>query len=147
MIIEQGPVQAQPGEQSRLRELDRLQNDAGEYPGPIRLVGQSGREYELPETVTRLLGQMIHALARGEAIAVVPVRQDLTTQEAADLINVSRQHLVHLLDRGDIRHYKVGTHRRVALCDLLDYKRQRDRDREAGFAELAQLSQDLGLYE
>jgi excisionase family DNA binding protein len=95
----------------------------------------------------RVLTEAARVLARGDAVAVVPLQQELTTQGAADLLNVSRQYLVRLLDQGTIPCHKVGTHRRIAVGDLLRYKRQRDLERQHGLAELARLSQELGLYE
>ncbi|HUG14000.1 MAG TPA: helix-turn-helix domain-containing protein [Thermomicrobiales bacterium] len=148
IAAEREPAAASVREQAQLQELQEFYRDRElRASGPTTLISPSGRAYELPETVVRLLAEVVNALARGEAVSVVPVQQELTTQEAADLLNVSRQYLVRLLDRGDIPCHKVGTHRRISLGDLMDYKRSRDRARHQGFDELAQLSQELGLYD
>ena len=143
----QEPVMAPEQEQSQIQQLDDFYRGfAPQAMGAVRLISPSGREFVLPRTVIQLLAQVVHVLAQGEAVSIVPTHKELTTQEAADLLNVSRQYLVRLLERGEIPHFKVGTHRRVAFGNLIEYKTRRDRDRQQGFAELAQLSQELGLY-
>lgn len=141
------PIAATDREQRQLRELDAFYRSGAPADGCVRLVSAAGHEYELPESAARLLAEAVHALARGEAVSVVPIHKALTTQQAADLLNISRQYLVRMLDRGDIPFHKVGAHRRIAFDDLMSYKRRRERERQRGFAELAELSQQLGLYE
>jgi excisionase family DNA binding protein len=94
-----------------------------------------------------LLERIIEVLASGDAITVVPVGKELTTQQAANLLNVSRQYLVRLLDEGRLPFRKTGTHRRVRMEDVVAFARQRDRDRMASLDDLAQLSQEFGGYE
>ncbi|MCA9541513.1 MAG: helix-turn-helix domain-containing protein [Myxococcales bacterium] len=107
----------------------------------------TGEVTELPESAFRLFARIVEVLARGDAVALVPVGKELTTQQAAGVLNVSRQYLVRLLDEGRIAHRKTGTHRRVRMEDVLAYKNQRDRDRMASLDELAQLSRDFGGYD
>jgi len=100
---------------------------------------------ELPTTALRLLVDILGELAEGNAVQVVPVHAELTTQEAADLLNVSRPHLVKLLEDGAIPFHRTGKHRRVRLTDLMQYKQARARASETAMAELTRLSQELGL--
>lgn len=81
---------------------------------------------ELPTSALRLLVDILAALAEGNAVKVVPIHAELTTQEAADLLNVSRPHMIKLLESGEISYHKTGKHRRVRFADLMDYKARRD---------------------
>lgn len=112
-----------------------------------QLIGPSGESIPLPETVFYVLERVVEVMARGDSITVVPVGRELTTQQAADLLNVSRQYLVRLLDDGRIPFRKTGTHRRLRIEDVLDFKDERDRERRAGLRELSQISQDFGGYD
>lgn len=99
----------------------------------------------LPAAAVRLLGALLAELAKGNAVTLMPHHAELTTQEAADLLNVSRPFLVSLLESGQLPFHKVGTHRRVRFADLIVFKRRRDAESEAALRELATLSQDLDL--
>ncbi|HEX5503538.1 MAG TPA: excisionase family DNA-binding protein, partial [Thermomicrobiales bacterium] len=77
----------------------------------------------------------------------VPVYRELTTQQAADLLNVSRQYLIRLLERGDLPFTRTGTHRRIRLDDVLRYKDARSARRREGLRRLTRLSEELGLYD
>lgn len=100
----------------------------------------------LPAAAVRLLGAVLTELAKGNAVTLMPHHAELTTQEAADLLNVSRPFLIGLLERGELPHHKVGTHRRVRFSDLMTYKRRRDSERESSLREIAALSQEMKLY-
>ncbi len=105
----------------------------------------SEQKVSIPAPVVDLLARILTYMANGDAVAVVPVRAELTTQQAADLLNVSRPHLVKLLDRGDIPSRKVGTHRRVLLADILEYRKRDQQKRKAILDELTREAQDMGL--
>ena len=126
-----------PSDQDRVQARHALahltQDDAG-----LRL-------QDLPEGVGSLVQSLLREVALGHAVQLVPVHAELRTQEAADLLGVSRPHLVKLLDEGKLFSWKAGTHRRVKLQDLLTYRDQRDAERQQALQELADLDQELGL--
>ena len=94
-----------------------------------------------------MLERVAEVLARGDSITVVPVGREATTQQAADLLNVSRQYLVRLLEEERIPFRKTGKHRRLRIEDVLAFKEKRDKDRRAGLRELSQMSQEFGGYD
>ncbi len=100
----------------------------------------------MPGSAVHLLGHIVRTLARSDAVSVVPVNRDLTTQQVADLLDVSRQYLVRVLDQGVIPHQEIGTHRRIKLDDLLAYRRQREAARQNALDEMDRSSQEMGLY-
>jgi excisionase family DNA binding protein len=111
-----------------------------------KLVGMDGEEIPLPDSIYRALRQVIHMMAAGQVISLVPYDHYLSSQEAADLLNVSRPYLYTLLEQGQIPYIKVGTHRRIQFEDLIKYKQQRDGQRRQALSELALMSQEFGFY-
>lgn len=101
----------------------------------------------LPEPLYRVLLEAARQLGEGNGVALLPYAQELTTQQAADMLNVSRPHVVSLLEADTIPFHKVGTHRRVYLRDLLNYKHQRDGARRRSLDAMVDQAQELGLYE
>jgi excisionase family DNA binding protein len=102
-------------------------------------------QIELPTSALRLLVDILAELAEGNAVKVVPIHAELTTQEAADMLNVSRPHLVKLLEEGALAFHRTGKHRRVRFADLMAYKTRRDQASEDVMAELARQAQELGM--
>jgi excisionase family DNA binding protein len=136
------PIFASEQDIQTLKRLEELLTQ--DHP---MLVGPAGEEILLPESVYQILRQVTHLMAEGKAISLVPRDHYLSTQEAADLLNVSRPYLYTLLDQQQIPFVKVGTHRRIRFEDLMLYKRNRDSQRHQSLGALTSLSQDLGFYE
>lgn len=143
-VIEYGPITANENEQPTLRKIDRALENSNR--GAL-LIDPDGEQIVLPPSLYLVLKRIVSHLAHGRAVTVVPINKEVTTQEAADILNVSRPYLVKLLEQGDIPFIKVGAHRRIRLDDLMEYKERRDAERDKALAELTQLSQDLGLYD
>jgi excisionase family DNA binding protein len=123
---------------SRLRDADPLQLRISDDLSPDGTV-------KLPASAVRLLVRILEEMARGNAVTILPVRAELTTQEAADMLNISRPSLIQLLDEGKIEYRRVGTHRRVRFEGLMEYKRRADAARRAALAELAAYDQEIGI--
>lgn len=100
---------------------------------------------QVPREAYELFLEVLATLATGNAATIMPVHAELTTQQAADMLNVSRPHLISLLEHGDIPHRKVGSHRRVQVSDLLEYKRRSDADARDAARELSRQGQKLGM--
>lgn len=112
-----------------------------------RLVGPSGDGVPIPSSLRQVLVAAARQLAEGNGVSIMPVTAEVTTQRAADLLNVSRPFVIGLLDKGQIPFHKVGTHRRIRLKDLLAYRRRRDASRRAVIDRLATEAQELGIYD
>lgn len=138
------PLYAADQEAQNARELDEI---LAKVEGVAKLVAPSGEERELPHSVYNVLRDAVHALGQGVPVTIMPVHSQLTTQEAANILGVSRPHLVKLLDKEHIPYHKIGKHRRIRLDDLLVYKNRRDSKRRAALDKIKADSEELGLYE
>jgi len=116
-------------------------------PGKAKLVSPSGEARLLPDSLHSFLVELIGLLNEGKSVMIVQGQAKLTTMEAATLLGVSRQFLVNMLEKGEIAHHMVGTHRRVYAQDLFHYKAQRDGRRHKVIRELAQAEAKEGLYD
>ncbi len=119
---------------------------AAPAPSPA-LVDADGGRLELPEPLFEALVQVATALAHGQAVTVMPRGKLLTTQEAADLLSISRPTLVRLLEAHEIPFEQRGRHRRIRLADLLDYQQRMRRERRETLNQMAREGQEAGLYE
>ena len=100
---------------------------------------------EVPRGAVELLARILAHMAAGESVSIVPSHAELTTQQAADLLNVSRPFLIGLLKAGEIDYRTVGKHRRVKVESLRQYMRKDDRQRRDAADELSALNQEMGL--
>lgn len=105
----------------------------------------TGEAHDLPPAVFEALQQVLAALANNQAISIVPTSMELTTNQAADLLNVSRSYVIQLIDAGKLPCRMVGTHRRVALTDALAVRDAMAARARRGLDDLAKLDQELGL--
>lgn len=122
--------------------LAKALNDQGGLPFTV---SEDGGEVgiELPPAVGQIVIDLLGHIARGEMVTFVPYSAELTTQKAADLLNVSRPFLTKMLEAGDIPFHRVGSHRRVRVEDLLAYKERRDIERSESLRELQRLGQEF----
>ncbi len=143
-IVERGPITATESERPILRKIEHIlrQNE-----GEPKLMAANGEEVVLPESLSTVLEQIVSQLVHGNAVQVATIHEELTTQEAADILNVSRPYLIKLLDERTIPFVMTGTHRRIRFNDLMEYKRVRDAERMRAIDEIAQISQESGLYD
>ncbi len=113
---------------------------------PVTITVAGGTEaIVVPKSVLDLLVRVLGAVSAGDGITVLPLHAELTTQQAADILNVSRPHLVKLLEDGCIEYRTVGTHRRVLAHSLMGYLKRDDGQRRSVADELTALTQELGL--
>ncbi len=141
-LYKYGPGVTASYEQEFITHLDNALSDERINP---KFTAPNGEPFNLSESFLDLLREIVHALANGQVVTIVAGDRELTTQEAADILNVSRPFLVKLLDEGRIPYVKTGSHRRVRFSDLMDFKANRDAQRRVALDRLTQMSQDMGL--
>jgi excisionase family DNA binding protein len=115
-----------------------------------KLIAADGNELPIPEAIYKVLEQVIPLLVSENAVSIVPVGTLLTTQQAADLLNVSRPHLIKLLNQGAInfeRSNEPGSHRKIRFVDLMEYKHKLSIERRKQLRKLTEMSQKAGFYE
>lgn len=142
------PVRAPREEQAEIAELSTvLHAPSAARERHYDLIGPSGDRHRIPQAVVYGLARIAEVLARGDALTIVPVGAVMTTQQAADVLNVSRQYLVRLLDDHQIPYERTGKHRRLKIEDVLAYKQKRDQERDRKLDELAKLTEEVGGYD
>jgi len=116
---------------------------AMELDGGLKISGENGGPVKIAPAVGQLIIELLGHVSNGNMVTLVPVGTMLTTQQAADMLNVSRPHLTKLLKEGRIRFEEVGKHRRVALMALMAYREEKVCRQEAALDELARLGQQF----
>ena len=115
--------------------------------GQVTLVDEAGNRTPIPEEISRHFARIVRMMNERKAIVLVPEDETFTTQAAANYLGMSRQYLVDLLERNQIPHHKVGTHRRVTFKDLLAYEKTRDQTRRGALDKLAAEVDAAGRYD
>lgn len=127
--------------------IKKLQQLLSLESAQVKLVTSNGEEILIPESVYSLLGQVVRAMASGKAVSIVTHNRELTVQQAADILNVSRSFLVKLLDEGAIPFIEIDSQRRILFQDLMIYKEKRKVQRRKLLDELIEMTEEAGLYE
>lgn len=132
------------------RESERViqrHKPRGKRPS-IQVITAKGEErLPLPEAALRLIEDAIRRIAQGQVVVLTVEEEEMTTQQAADLLNVSRPYLIGLLESGKMPFRKVGRHRRIRRRDVLAYKQKADEEAERAYADLVAIGQELALDE
>lgn len=132
------------------RAARRIKDYLAAHPGtdPVRLRGELAGDDALviPRAATVMFAQILALLANGQGVQIIPDAAELTTQQAADFLNVSRPYLIGLLEADEIPYRMVGSHRRIRFEDLREYRRRDDLKRRRAADELTQMNEELGLY-
>ena len=142
------PIAATAAEMPLARESSRRLSRYSSRSTPLSVTAADGKKSEpvvLPASAVRLLVQMLAEMAEGNAVALVAVHAELTTQQAADALGVSRPFVIKQIREGRLPHRRIGTHRRVMFKDLMAFKHRLDADRAKALGQLAAEAQKLKL--
>ena len=130
-----------------LQKINRVLSDTSTNKDVKVVVEQSDEVIRLPREVATVLREILVNSVAGRSVSVIPMLAELTTQQAANLLNVSRPHVIKLMDDGILPGHKVGTHRRIYAADVQAYKHQRDIEARTAADDLTALTEEMGLYE
>ncbi|QKK33257.1 helix-turn-helix domain-containing protein (plasmid) [Rhizobium indicum] len=136
-----------PERSAAARVASLLLANSKKRQGIVQVIDADGKRLELPQALADVMYQAAELLAEGRPVTVLPDEEMLSTQAAADILNVSRQYLVRLVDTGELPAEKVGSHRRVRATDVAAFKVARDAKRVSALDRLTSLSEEVGGYE
>jgi excisionase family DNA binding protein len=131
--------------QETSRRLAAFLGEEPEYRIQLLDGGQPSETLAVPAVAMRMFVHLLSEIAKGHAVTLIPIDAELSTNQAADLLNVSRPYLIQLLEKGEVPFHKVGAHRRVKFNDLIAYKQEIDARRRQALDELAEDGQRLGM--
>ena len=133
-------------ETERAKNLSRILAKEFAPAERVTIQREGGDEsIEIPQQVFDVLMRVLAVMSEGKAFSLIPMDKELTTQQAADILNVSRPYLNKILDLGDIEHRKVGRNRRIKFSDLMKYKEAQELKSQAALQELADQAQELDM--
>lgn len=144
-FTERLPTEEERATAAQLRKIIAATATENEGAAILRVQEADGEPLTIALTpdMSGVLLALLRHIAKGETVTLVPTGEMLTTQQAADILNVSRPHLIKLIGQGDIPHTMTGRHRRIRADDLFEYKRARDARRSDALDELAQIDGDM----
>lgn len=128
-----------------LRELARMLRGSEETVTIVPEGDSGGGRIVVPREAFALFVDLLAQLSNGNGVALLPLHAELTTQQAADMLNVSRPYLIRLLEERKIPCHKTGTHRRIRLTDLMEYRRRDDEARSRAMNELTAMAEEDGF--
>lgn len=128
------------------KELDRLVA-AFSKSGHVALIDEEGHRTEFPKPLYEHLMRIVRFLQEKKAVVMIPEKERFTTQAAANYLGMSRQHLVDLIEAGEIPCIPVGKHRRIEFSDLLAFEKVRDQNRREALDRLSRKVDEAGLYD
>lgn len=132
--------------EAELKEIKELKQKISNI-NTFFMIKTEGQEIQLPPIISQVLNEIINILSNNGSLTLIPMDKELTTQQAADILNVSRPYIVKLLQNNEIPYRKVGTHRKILMKDLIEYKIKSSANRKAKLSELVNLTQELELYD
>jgi excisionase family DNA binding protein len=141
LTLHREPIAAPNADREALRGVEAMTQSGLELR-----VSAGDQSVELPEALRLVLEQAAHELVRGNQVSLLPLGRMLTTRQAAEMLNVSRPFLIQLLEREEIPYEMVGTHRRVAIEDVLRYRAKRSERRREVLRALSEDADELGIY-
>ena len=146
MVAVAQAIQIAPHDQQEIEQASKLYQTLL-HEEKAALIAPDGTTIQLPPSVHEVLVRVVEQMQEGKAIAVLPLMEELSTQAAADLLGVSRQFFVRECEAHKLPFHYTGTHRRVLLKDLLEYKKQRELARRESIVRIARQSEELGEYD
>ncbi|MDX1953190.1 MAG: excisionase family DNA-binding protein [Verrucomicrobiota bacterium] len=146
MKISESRVDPSELSESELDQLQPILDLAGQNKQPC-LLAPDGTKLPLPEPIFNVLVTIVQGMRQGKTMMLCPEDETFTTQAAANFLGMSRQYFVTLLESGQIKFHRVGSHRRVYFKDLRNYMKLRDKDRRAGLSRLFKKLQDEKQYD